>query len=213
MLTSAKHAMYCYSMTTDATFEECRSDCSHQVSIVAMIVAAWPDPSSLQGCGLQARFYNILRWVFNGIISYQTPLLVPYPFIFMHQAKKFGADISLIPYFSPFGPPSHSPCLLVSASHRNFSVRVSCAEWELLKWAALGQYKSAFHELFTKSFVTALILTGSTWLQFFVRSCSIRKGLIYSKKATTINYRDENTTTTLVSRGPTPFRKRGKRVW
>ena len=40
MLTSAKHAMYCYSMTTDATFEECRSDCSHQVSIVAMIVAA-----------------------------------------------------------------------------------------------------------------------------------------------------------------------------
>ena len=33
----------------------------------------------------------------------------------MYQDKKFGAEILFIPYFSPFGPPSHSPCLLVSA--------------------------------------------------------------------------------------------------
>ena len=86
------------------------------------------------------------------------------------------------------------PCGI--CSHHNFSVRASCAEWELLKWATLRQYKSVFHKLFTKSFVTALILTGSTWLQFFVRSYSIWKSLIYLKKATTINSRDEKTTCT-----------------
>ena len=63
----------------------------------------------------QAMFYNIHHWVFIRIISYQTPLLVLNHFNFMYQDKKFGAEILFIPYFSPFGPPSHSPCLLVSA--------------------------------------------------------------------------------------------------
>ena len=63
----------------------------------------------------QAMLYNIHHWVFISIISYQTPLLILNHFNFMHQAKKFGTEILFIPYFSPFGPPSHSPCLLVSA--------------------------------------------------------------------------------------------------
>ena len=58
---------------------------------------------------------NIHCWVFNSIISYQTSNLVFNHFSFMYQAKKFGAKILFIPYFSLLGPPSHSPCLLVSA--------------------------------------------------------------------------------------------------
>ena len=34
MLTSAEHMTYCYSMTTDAIYEEHISDWSHQVSAV-----------------------------------------------------------------------------------------------------------------------------------------------------------------------------------
>ena len=63
----------------------------------------------------QAMLCNIHYCVFASIISYQTPRLVPNHFNFMHQVKKFGAEILFIPYFSPFGPPSHSPSLLVSA--------------------------------------------------------------------------------------------------
>ena len=65
----------------------------------------------------QQQSSNALQYLLLGIsiISYQTPLLVLNYFNFMHQAKKFGAEILFIPYFSPFGPPSHSPCLLVSA--------------------------------------------------------------------------------------------------
>ena len=138
------------------------------------MVATWPVPSSLWRVWLanearkyllsylvyskatgttsssQTMLYNIHHWVFISIISYQTPLLVLNYFNFMYQAKKFGADILFIPYFSPFGPPSHSQCLLVSAVTATFFDRASCAQWELLKWATLWQYKSAFHELFTK---------------------------------------------------------------
>ena len=120
--------MYCYSMTTDAIYEECRSDWSHQVSAGAMMVAAWSDPSSLRRVwlvrlGWGQEILAVLSCVLQGHWDnqqqssnvLQTPLLVLNPFIFMHQVKKFGAEILFIPYFSSSGPPSHSPCLVVSA--------------------------------------------------------------------------------------------------
>ena len=54
MLTSAEHMTYYYSMTTDAIYEEHRSDCSHQVSAV---VATWLHCDKTlplcEGCGLR----------------------------------------------------------------------------------------------------------------------------------------------------------------
>ena len=53
----------------------------------------------------------------------------------VHNMTCFPPDIVVpvpAPYFSPFSLPSHSLCL---CSHRNFSVRASCAERELLKRA------------------------------------------------------------------------------
>ena len=116
---------------------------------------------------------NIHRCVLTSIISHQTSLFILNHLNFMYQAKEFGAETLFIPYFSSLCPPSHSPCPPGVCSHHNFSVRASFAERELLKWATLRQYKLAFQELFTKSFVTALILTGSTWLKSFVHSYCI----------------------------------------
>ena len=67
-----------------------------------------------------------------------------------------------VPYFSPL---SHSPWLLVSAVTITFLLE-SC---KLLKWATLGKYKSTFHELFTKSFVTALILAAEFGMLYCIR--------------------------------------------
>ena len=120
----------------------------------------------------------------------------------MHQAKKFGTEILVHTLFQSIWPIITYSMPPGVCSHRNFFVRASCAQWEFLKWATLRQYKSASHELFIKSFVTTLIMTGSTWLQFFVRSYSIRKSLVYSKYATTINSGDENTRTQATEKSP-----------
>ena len=201
--------MYCYSMTTDAIYEEYRSDWSHQVSAGAMMVAAWSDPSSLRRVwlvrlGWGQEILAVLSCVLQGHWDnqqqssnvLQTPLLVLNPFIFMHQVKKFGAEILFIPYFSSSSPPSHSPCLVVSAVTITFLLEPPVRNESSSSGPPSGNTNQFSINFFTKSFVTALILTGSTWLQFFVRSYSIWKSLIYLKKATTINSRDENTTCT-----------------
>ena len=59
--------------------------------------------------------WNIHCCDFAGIISYQSPLFILSQFNIMYQAKRFGVEILLIPYFCPLGPPLHSPSLLVSA--------------------------------------------------------------------------------------------------
>ena len=131
----------------------------------------------------QAMLCNIHRCVLTSIISHQTSLFILNHLNFMYQAKKFGAETLFIPYFSSLCPQSHSPCPPGVCSHHNFSVRASFAERELLKWATLRQYKLAFQELFTKSFVTALILTGSTWLKSFVHSYSRDKNATSTQAA------------------------------
>ena len=62
----------------------------------------------------QAMLCNI-HHCFNKYHEPSNPTLVLNHFNFMYQAKTFAAETLFVPYFSPLGPPSHSPCPLVSA--------------------------------------------------------------------------------------------------
>ena len=118
----------------------------------------------------QAMLCNIHHCV---LTSHQTPLFILNHFNFMYQAKKLGAETLFVPHFSPLGPPSHSPCPPCVCSHHNFL---------LLRGTRAPQvgHPWAFQELFTKSLVTVLVLTGSTWLKTFAHSYCIQRSLTYS---------------------------------
>ena len=124
-----------------------------------------------QSVGVEAMLYNIHHRVVISIRSYQTRLLVLNHFNLMYQTKKFGAEILFIPYFSPLGPPSHSPCFLVSVIIVAFLLETPAWDESSSSWAPSGYlYKSAFHRL------------------FLYRKGLISQGTMY---ATSINSRDK----------------------
>ena len=142
----------------------------------------------------QAMLYNNRHWVFISIINYQTPLLVLNYFNFMHQAKISGVKILFIPYFSPFRPPSHSPCLLVLAVTVTFLLEPPARNESSSSGLPSGNTDQFSVNCSQNPSLQLWYWQVVPGCSFFVCSYSIQKSLIYSKYATTINSRDENTT-------------------